>query len=188
MRKLLLSPMIILVIMFTTSCEQEKTIEIREFYSNVQNVNLQGRVRADFGDRTAEYRLVYQLNETGEQVTVAEPEEIAGITVVLAENGSKLIFDGLVLETGALPGTGLSPLEAMPHYLRCWREGYITAQGNEVIEGTACFRVVYSYTYDGKAITMQTWFDAETFYPVKAETYVDDFCVIQCIFEKVEIS
>ena len=65
------------------------------------------------------------------------------------------------------------------------KETYLREYSQLKNEGEPFFP--YSVTHDGGTLTVQTWFDAATLHPVKAETYADDFCVIQCYFESVNL-
>jgi outer membrane lipoprotein-sorting protein len=177
----------ILLALLLSSCggqTRDNAIDIRDFYTNAQELTLTALVQADFGDRTAEFRLAYQRGTDGaEVVTVTAPEEIAGITVTLTENGSRMMYDGLILETGALPGTGLSPVEAIPFAVKSWREGYITEQGKDTYNGATCQRLTHTVTRDGAAVIVTTWFESETAVPLKTEIFADGFLVLRCIFE-----
>ena len=176
----------ILLALLLSACggqTRDNAPNIRDFYTNTQALTLTALVQADFGDRTAEFQMLYERSADGvETVTVEAPEEIAGITVTLLENGSQLRFEDLVLETGALPGSGLSPLEAIPLAVKSWRDGYITEQGRDTLNGTASRRLTHTVTHDGGAITAVSWFENDTANPLKTEIFIGGYCVLRCIF------
>lgn len=178
---------LLLLLLFTACGAQGTTPKLHDYYSGLQAAQMDVRVRADFGDRTADYLLRYTLSTDTETVTVLEPTELANVSVTLTENGSQLHFDDLILETGALPGTGLSPLEAVPFAVRCWRNGYVTSQGQDTAYGLPCTRAVYTATHNGKALKLLVWFNADTLQPIRSETYADDTCVLTCTYEQVTL-
>jgi len=161
--------------------------KLHDFYRELSAADMLVQIRADFGDRTAEYRVRYSLSLDEERVTIVEPVELAEISVLVLEGGTRLEFDGLVLETGALPGTGLSPLEAIPFTVRTWRDGHITAQGEETLDGVRVVRAVHTSTYDGQSLQVVTWFDTETLHPLRSETYVDGTAVLILTFLTVTL-
>ncbi|MCL2546653.1 MAG: hypothetical protein FWE06_05590 [Oscillospiraceae bacterium] len=189
MKKFTFAPMIIAVLLLFPACNVggEAVPRLHEFYGSMRYATMDARVRADFGDRVVEYLLRYNLSLEEESVEVLEPSELAGIRVVLHEGGSILQFDGLSLETGALPGTGLSPLEAVPFAVQTWREGHIVAYGTENAFGTQAIRAVYASTHGGIEHRMVVWFDVETMHPLRSETYVDGANILTITFLQVEL-
>ena len=181
---------VLLITFCLTACGRQKTMdaaaEIAAFYAGLNNAEMQVTLRADFGDRVSEFVLKYTFAEEGPStVEVLEPEEVRGVKAVIEAGQSQLVFDGLMLETGPLPGTGLTPMDALPVMLNTWRAGYVSSSGWEKLDGAECFHVVYKSTVSGVEIQQDAWFAADSFKPLKAETMSGGVRVIECVFDTV---
>ena len=186
MRTLTLALLISAVLLTATGCGgQVEAPKLREFFADVAVCVIDARVHADFGDRTVDYFLRYERTPAAETVTVLEPSELADIKVTILPEAGRLLFDGLILETGALPGTGLSPLEAVPYAFGCWQAGYSDSVRDETLSGVEAICAVYNTKQDSKPMRLVTWFDKATYRPLRSETYAGDCCVLWCEYEKV---
>ncbi|MCL2081023.1 MAG: hypothetical protein FWH16_02870 [Oscillospiraceae bacterium] len=156
---------------------------VREKYRSP--VKLAANITADFGDRAGVYSIIYEHAQDTGVITIEKPDEIAGIKATVGEGGGTLEYDGLILETGKLAGTALTPIDAVPTMLATWSGGYMTDAGTERRKGIRCYRLTYSQTIDGAVVEQQAWFEMETLAPVYAETLVDGRLVISCEFTEL---
>jgi outer membrane lipoprotein-sorting protein len=157
---------------------------VREKYRALETIKLAAEITADFGDRVGVYAITYELVQGVGIITIEKPVEIAGITARIKEDGNTLEFDGLILETGRLAGTALTPIDAVPTMLAAWAGGYMTDAGTERWKSIRCYRLTYSQTIDGSVVEQHAWFNMETLMPVYAETLVDGRLVISCEFSE----
>ena len=97
-------------------------------------------------------------------VTVLAPESIAGISARSEGGSGSLVFDGVCLGLGTLPGTELSPAAAPGRLVRAWSRGWIASAGAEDGKLLVC--------YEDDGLTVRTWFDAENL-PIRAELSID---------------
>ena len=139
---------------------------------------------ADYGDKVYEYKLKYEGTADDGLLTVTEPENIAGLSAHLWEDGITLKYDDVSLETGALSPDGLSPLDAVPAMLSAWTAGYPEACVFESIDGDDFVSVGYPLT---GTEYLRTWFDTETLLPYMTEITSNGSVVIKCVFENVII-
>ena len=76
-----------------------------------------------------------------------------------------ITFEDTQLALENLAGGNLAPLAAPFIVGRCWAQGYIDAAGKE----DAYLRVTYLDGYGAQELTVDTWFLAESGWPVRAE-------------------
>lgn len=164
---------------------EELALAIRAEYIAMTACAGQMDVTADYGERVYEYTMDFTYEKDGELVlTVVEPENIAGITARVSENGTALEFDGTRLETGPLSEEGLSPIDALPALLDYAREGCIAEAGMEIIDGAETVRICCRdpEKEPGEGTEGTLWFDSGTHDLVKGEISVDGFVVVRCEF------
>lgn len=141
-------------------------------------------ITADYGQRVYEYTLDVDYDAVeGATLTVVEPAMIAGVTARITKEGATLEYDGASLETGALTGSGLTPLEALPALLEYARSGYMTGWCFETREGLDTLRMTCGgETGDEDGAEAVMWFDVATHAPVAAELYSGGRLVVSCAF------
>lgn len=169
------------------ACSSRQSIDYAELvsarYSDSAKLSLTATLRTDFGDRVIDFTVNYTKNPDGSgNMRVISPELIAGIEAAIADDGVTLTYDTVALELGALPGTGLSPMETLPFMLRQWARGYVTQTGLDELAGKEVVRIVYTTDENGKALTVDALFDTETLAPVRSELYIDGTQVVLCTF------
>lgn len=162
-----------------------RTDRIQEYYAGLPGFTVDARLRTDFGDRIIDFSVRYTCRAEGEgELEVLAPEMIRGIRAKVSPGDVTLLYDGLVLELGALPGTGLSPMESLPLMAREWSRGYLVTQSQGKQEGLVTRD--YRGARDGAAYEVTTVFDAGTMAPVNAELYIGGVCVVTAAFEGFE--
>lgn len=183
------SILFLLLVLFTTGCSarsgESDADKIREHYSELKEATYDVTLRTDFGDRVLDFSVEYQHKTGGGgRMKVISPELIAGIEAEIGANGISLIYDGMTLELGALPGTGLSPMESLPFIVNQWSGGYVTQTGSEKRAGRALITVTTRVTQGETVLEVTTWFEKETYKPVTAELLVDGFLTVSAFFEE----
>lgn len=157
---------------------------VRDYYKTLESAAYTVTQRTDFGDRVMDFKLSYTHSAAqGDTFEILEPEAIKGIKASLKGEGAQIAFEDMILELGKLPGTGLSPLEALPFMLVQWKDGHVTSEGKETADGKSCVRLSYKTTQGGVAVEHHAWFDAKTYAPMRAELLFDGAQVVSCTFE-----
>jgi outer membrane lipoprotein-sorting protein len=176
---------VLMISLFAAGCSSGAgdAERVREFYSALGETVFTVTLRTDFGDRVLDFTAEYTHKPNGGHMKIISPELIAGIEAEIGPNGYSLIYDGLQLELGALPGTGLSPMESLPFIISQWSDGYITQTGGEKRAGRQLITVTTRRTQDGSVLEVRSWFDSETLAPVNAELSVDGFMTVNAFFE-----
>ncbi len=119
-------------------------------------------LRAEYEDKTVDFRLRYEQAGEDAFVTVLEPELVAGIGVRVTGGGTALEYGDLMLDTGPLDEYGLSPMSALPLLVRALGAGHLESVWSE--GGLSlCQLILDDHLY---AVVS---FEPETMTPVRAE-------------------
>ena len=120
---------------------------------------------AEAGDLLWQLTLRCELDAAGDgTVTVLAPESIAGISARSEGGTGSLVYDGVRLGLGTMPGTELAPAAAPGRLVRAWAQDWIAAAGPDSGGLQVC--------YEDGSVRIDTWFDAENV-PVRAELAAD---------------
>lgn len=166
------------------SSAEEAALSIRTEYLAMTACSATVELTADYGQRVYEYTLSLSWEKGGETVlTVLAPENIAGVTARFDGKTGYLEFDGVRLETGTLPGNGLSPMETIPELLDCICCGYIAQCDFEQTDQTQqlWFLCRDPDCSPGTGVETALWFDGESHALTRAEVYSDGYTVLQCV-------
>ncbi len=174
-----------------TGCSAEElALRIRADYLAMTACNASVDVTADYGQRVYEYSMDLAWEKNGEtRLTITAPENIAGITARIQDGKSFLEYDTVSLETGALSGTGLSPIEVVPAALNYIMSGYI----GECDFETEDDRVLLWFccrdpeTEPGVGTEAAFWFDPDSHALARVEVMSDGYCVVRCVFREFTI-
>lgn len=133
-------------------------------------------LRAEYEDRAASFTLRYDRNAAGCTVTVLEPEIVAGIKARLDEGGSRLEYEGLIIDTGDLGSYGLTPMSALPTLVEAMKSGHLESFWEE--GGLAVMQLILD-----DHLSAQVSFQQETMIPVHAELVSDGKVTVVCEIE-----
>ena len=123
-------------------------------------------VSVNYGDAAVKFTLACEYDiEDGAKLCVSAPDTIAGIEASVSGEDAAITFEDTQLALENLAGSNLAPLAAPFIVGRCWAQGYIDAAGKE----DAYLRVTYLDGYGAQELTVDTWFLAESGWPVRAE-------------------
>lgn len=178
-----------------TSCSKttEETpyqmgLDARTAYTNMTMATGKLQLTADYGERVYPFDMVVNIRkEEGQfhtEVSLTAPAEIAGISATQVGFGqeSKLIWGDMILETGDLSETGLSPVNAMPLLIETLCQGYLDTirlvepQGQSLLE--LCSRNPEATPGTGQEITI--WLDPVSFAFLGGEIFQEGQRVIAC--------
>ena len=137
-------------------------------------------VTVDYGDRLYTFSMdcTYHPQENSAELTVTDPETIAGIRAEIAGEEAMLQFDDVTLELGSMGDGRLAPMQ-LPQLLGdAWAYGYVESQARE----SDSWLVTYRCGYGEDMIMIYTWFDG-TMAPLQAEIYLDDVRVLTAELE-----
>ena len=165
---------------------QEQALAIRGEYLEAAGCTARLNVTADYGQRVYTYTVDVTVAGEDTVLTVAAPEEVAGVTARLSGADSRLEYDGTVLETGPLDGEGLTPLGAVPALLESARSGFMDSCTTQLLgeRDTLCVACRNPEVPAGQGRETTLWFDSRSHALVRGEIAVDGYRVILCEFEQ----
>lgn len=167
MKKSVLS--IMMCTLLLCGCGGEKPLAVQEQYRTVQTADMEAEVisRTETDDRR--FVLTCRYDREGQSITtVTEPEALKGLTAVLVNGELSLKSNGQLLPAG--DATDICPANCLPYLLRALAEGYLTEEGRETLEDTACLRMTLDTTgSSGSRILCAVWLDESSLIPRYAE-------------------
>jgi len=169
---------------------QERALDIRGEYLASNGCTAKLDVTADYGQRVYTYTIDVVVTGEDTVITVAAPEEVAGVTAHLSGADNWLEYDGAVLETGPLDENGLTPLSAVPVLLESARSGFMDSCAMERLGEQETVRVLCRdpEVHYGQGREISLWFDTYSHGLVRGEIAVDGYRVIMCEFEQFILS
>ena len=174
---------IFITILTGCSTAQNNEMRVSEYYSGLSTMNVLANVNADFEDYFVDFQLEFKYNAQGESfIGVKKPSEIEGVKVFFDDDEVILNYEGVSLEMDLSGSSVISPVGALPELLRVWRNGIVSEEGSEKIDGTDCIIITHTASQNGIDVQYSTWFDSENLKPIKAEIYENGYRKIQCAF------
>jgi hypothetical protein len=162
--------------------ERQAALDIRAYYVKVGSITINANIIADYGGRTYDYDLTYVGDGLRGTVIVKAPAIVEGLTAIVDDGAVQLSTGGTVIDTGGIAGKGTNPLESFPLIVNAWRSGYVTSAYAEKFakdsETPSVQCIAIEYRLGDGGVTLKTWFNYETFTPVRSEIYDNGYCVI----------
>ena len=164
--------------------EAEKLLQqVRGSYLEMSGCIGHGEIVADYGQRVYSFGVDFSWEKEGETLLrLTYPENVVGTTAHIKNGETALEFDGVMIETGPLNETGLTPIDVIPALLHNIREGYVADCALEEREG---LRELHTICRDpervpGEGVEVQLWFDPETLGLLRGEISSDGVTVVRC--------
>ena len=171
MRKLILPLMISLVILCGCSDNGEESfLKFMQQVYTADQVSFNAVVRAEYSDKTAEFKLGYLQDENGAVVEILEPELVAGIKARVSKDSTQLEYENVILDIGTLSDNGLSPMSALHVLIKAMREGHLDIVWTE--DNMLAARIIPT---DDTTVTL--WLSKELV-PLNAEISCDEKTVV----------
>lgn len=164
---------VLMILVCLTGCGKtgeptQKALDFRTKLMQSEGCTFTADITASYAERVYSFTVdaVYSPEET--TLTVVSPEEIAGISATVTEDGAKLEFEDVELDFGKLANGYVSPV-SVPWLLgQCWIGEYISHAGAD----GDLERVTYLRGYHDAEVTLDTWLSQEGT-PVHAEVIYD---------------
>lgn len=149
-------------------------------------------VVADYGQRLYEFSVLASFGEGETTLTVTAPDNISGIKLKQKGVGgdTALIWEDIILETGDLTTTKLTPLTAIPWIITTAKTGYIAGVSERILDERT---VLELYCRDpegevGTGIETLVWLDPTDHSLLGGEIFEEGRRVLTCTFTQFVIS
>lgn len=165
-------------------------LQLREDFLAMTGCSGQMELTADYGQRVYSYSVTFSsYQEQGMRLVLTAPEAVAGITAVIEQGQTNLVYDGVRLETGPLNEDGLSPLDALPAMITAVQSGCLAETGSELLGETDTLRLCYRDPEQRTGANLETilWFDKDRRTPLRGELRSHDSTMIYCEFSAFNI-
>ena len=155
--------LLLLTLALTTGCaarrEDTRAADLQRKYAGMAGCEARVAVSAAEDGEVRRYTLDLVRDGTETRVTAVEPEELAGVCVVVAEDRRAIVCGDLLLDAGSV-GDGLSAANAADVVLYAAAEGWITEQNDERFGDTDALRLCFETEQGGEPLSVAAWFDA----------------------------
>ncbi len=153
-------------------------IEFRAALVQAGGCSFTAAITVDYGQRVQCFTLACDVDGEGTtNITLLEPESIAGVTATVTDDGGQITYDGMALDFGLLANGSLIPAAAPCMLAACWLKEYISDAG----QGEIGYQVRYRKKIGEKELLLDTFF--ENGIPFLAEVCYNDSGIL-----KIEIS
>ena len=174
------------ILLFLGACDREEehlstAIDFRARLVQAGGCSFEAEILADFGDTAQSFRLACDTDAQGKiQLTILEPETLAGITATVSEGGGRLNYEGLSVMLGSLADNTLAPAAAPGLILESWLSGYILWAG----ENEGIYQVTYQQELDGVLFQIDTFLKNNL--PISAEVCYNNYRVLEMKIEEFQ--
>ena len=170
-------PLLLLLALLLSGCGSaagEKQFRaFSEELSQRDQLDFRARLRAEYPDKSVSFLLDYAMKDGEQTVTVAEPENIAGIRARLLPGETRLEYQDLILDTGDLDKAGLTPMSALPTLVEALRRGHLDSLWQE--DGEPVVQLVLT-----DALSARVRFRPDSMTPTHAELISGDTVTVTC--------
>ncbi len=126
----------------------------RQSYAAAESHEIEAVVKASDDTRAVEYKLRYHAGTDGETVEVLAPETVASVKARVADDGARLEYDGVQLDTGTALAGRLTPLLSLPTLSRLLKTGHVESVWTEKRDGERCSAAELG---DGSGVRLRLW-------------------------------
>jgi hypothetical protein len=156
-------------------------LEIRSALLAATGVTATANIRADYGERVFDFQIRFRGDGSLGEITIIKPDNLAGVTARVSDDGARLMYDGAALDTGPL-GDGLSPAGIIPVLLAEWKGGFVGFLDTEKAGSRETLAMSSALT---DTSSQRTWFDMKTNLPTRSEVVSNGRTVLTLVFENV---
>ncbi|MCD8367478.1 MAG: hypothetical protein LUC48_05565 [Clostridiales bacterium] len=158
--------------------------EVRVSYDCMTAYTASAAITANCSGRVYSYEADFSGDLTSGVMTVTAPDNIAGCSVSWDEGGTVLDWEQVELETGALNGDGLSPVDAMPTILTCCTTGLLLECSLEA-DGSELYAEFENP--ENPACTALCWFDLADHGLLRAELTSEGQTLVTLVFDSFRL-
>lgn len=184
MKKTVICVLVITLMLTLCGCgggEEAKYEEFRQRLAAANELGFTARLSAEFTEKTESFTLSFFKDSEGCTVEILEPESVRGIKAHVAADGTRLEYDGVILDVGKLTDRGLTPMSALPLLVTALNDAHIVSAVTE--------NELLCVTLEPEdELIIKLWLDGDTLAPVNAEMIYEGVSVIFAEIENWSIN
>ncbi len=144
--------------------------QFRETLNGMESLSITAGVNTDYGSYVFDCTLALKWNSESNsaEITVIEPESVAGIRAVLTEGKWKLGADTVLRGAGDIENRTLAPLTALYKMLCAWQSAPVTSSCLDEVYGKSAVRITLGGE-QGEDTVQDVWIEQGTLLPLRAE-------------------
>ena len=132
----------------------QQALDFRASVLQSGGCRFKARITADYEEQVFQFTLDCAYSpETGAEMTIIEPQTLAGLRAVCTERGAQIEYAGASFGLGALGGGRLAPMELPLLLGQSWCGEYIAAAGS----AENGWRMTCTVGYDEDELRVDTW-------------------------------
>ena len=174
-RTIILFALMINLLLFSgcgeSAAAEEKFFQFRETLSRSEEIGLSGTVSASTDAGFEEYALSCSCSGSEYIVDIISPVQLAGVRAHISGKNLALEYDGVILDSGALTSSGITPVSSLPAVLDGLQSGYLERCWMEKEDDARYLTVQIAI---GDTSKLVVWFDWDGMQPSAAEIYESD--------------
>ncbi len=163
----------------STEKYEEKFTQWKTNYLDVQEQEFDAEVSVSDDEGVCRYKLHYQRNGEEQTMQVLEPELISKVKAQLKDDKAQLVYEGAILDTGSIVPEQMSPMMALPTYMKFLKEGHFETGWKETVEDVEML-VTELELPDGSKMTL--WQRAQEMTPAVATIRSDKKVELKIVF------
>ena len=180
MRKFLISVLMIALLLLPGCGEREKKLEtgfeaFREAVTLAESITAAAELTVSSGQTAADYAIALSYDGRRVDMTLLEPELLAGVTASVEKGETELSYGSVRLGAGPIDADGLTPVSALPAILEAMESGYV-----ELLWWEGDYMAARLHIGDTSVLTL--WLEGDTLTPVTAEIASGGLTVMTCKF------
>ncbi|MEG0035810.1 MAG: hypothetical protein RR743_04030 [Oscillospiraceae bacterium] len=153
----------------------------RESYLSEAEHQFAAELEVNDSEKLCEYTILYTNNDDVETVEIIEPELVASIKAKIEGEEAALCFDGAIIEAGVSVTEKLSPMMALPSFMKILKEGHIERVWHEKSDGR---ELLVSELEMPDSTRMTLWQDSDNMQPVFAAIRAEEAVNVKIKFLK----
>lgn len=189
MRKAML--FVLTLMLLLTACgggeETNAVTQLQQQYAAVESATMEAEITCHYNEEVRTYTLLCAYTPTKSTITVLAPENLAGITAQVENGTLTLRYDDISMDAGTYSAAAVSPVVALPKLMEAAAWGYPAQQSEETIGERMCIRLGCDLSNEPDTI-YTTWFDQETFLPLRSEICVAGTLLFEINWTRFEVT
>lgn len=189
MRKAMLFALTLMLLL--TACgggeETNAVTQLQQQYAAVESATMEAEITCHYNEEVRTYTLLCAYTPAKSTITVLAPENLAGITAQVENGTLTLRYDDISMDAGTYSAAAVSPVVALPKLMEAAAWGYPAQQSEETVGERMCIRLGCDLSNEPDTI-YTTWFDQETFLPLRSEISVAGTLLFEINWTRFEVT